>query len=70
LKIILTQILKETLWDTIKVGQTLNAKVKENKTFGSFGQDEETIGSIHNSELEKASKTFNDGQNVKVSYCC
>jgi ribosomal protein S1 len=66
-KIILTQILKETLWDTIKIGQTLNAKVKENKGFGTLvWLDEETIGLIHSSELEKSGKTFNDGQNVKV----
>jgi ribosomal protein S1 len=66
-KIILTQILKETLWDTIKIGQILNAKVKENKAFGALvWLDEETIGLIHNSEVEKSGKTFNDGQNVKV----
>ncbi len=66
-KIILTQILKETLWDTIKIGQTLTGKVKENKQFGTLlFLDEETIGLIHNSELEKAKKTFNAGQTVKV----
>ena len=56
-KIILTQILKETVWDTIKIGQVLNAKVKENKAFGTLvWLDEETIGLIHTSELEKAGK--------------
>jgi ribosomal protein S1 len=66
-KIILTQILKETLWDTIKIGQTLTGKVKENKQFGTLlFLDEETIGLIHNSELEKSGKTFNAGQTVKV----
>jgi len=66
-KIILTQILKETLWDTIKIGQVLSAKVKENKAFGTLvWLDEETIGLIHTSELEKAGKNFNDGQQVKV----
>lgn len=66
-KIILTQILKETLWDTLKIGQTLSAKVKENKGFGTLvWLDEETIGLIHSSELEKAGKTFNEGQTAKV----
>lgn len=66
-KIILTQILKETLWDTLKIGQTLSAKVKENKAFGTLvWLDEETIGLIHTSELEKAGKTFNEGQTAKV----
>jgi len=66
-KIILTQILKETLWDNIKIGQTLTGKVKENKQFGTLlFLDEETIGLIHNSELEKADKTFTAGQTVKV----
>jgi ribosomal protein S1 len=68
-KIILTQILKETLWDTIKIGQTMTAKVKENKGFGTLvwlDDCHETIGLIHNSELEKANKNFNEGQSVKV----
>jgi len=66
-KIILTQILRETLWDTIKIGQILNGKVKENKQFGTLVYlDDETIGLIHNSELEKADKTFTTGQSVKV----
>ena len=66
-KIILTQILKETLWDNIKIGQTLTGKVKENKQFGTLlFLDEETIGLIHNSELEKSGKTFTAGQTVKV----
>lgn len=66
-KIILTQILKETLWDTIRIGQVMTGKVKENKQFGCLlWLDEETIGLIHNSELEKSGKTFNEGQTVKV----
>jgi len=66
-KIILTQILKETLWDTIKIGQILTAKVRENKQFGTLvSLDEETIGLIHTSELEKMGKELNNGQTVKV----
>lgn len=66
-KIILTQILRESLWDVIKIGQVLNSKVKENKQFGTLVYlDDETIGLIHNSELEKTDKTLNAGQSVKV----
>jgi ribosomal protein S1 len=66
-KIILTQILKETLWDTIKIGQILTAKVKENKGFGTLvWLDDETIGLIHTSEIEKSGRNFNENQSVKV----
>jgi ribosomal protein S1 len=66
-KIILTQILRESLWDTIKIGQTLPGKVKENKQFGTLVHlDQETIGLIHISELEKHGKDLSDGEEVKV----
>jgi ribosomal protein S1 len=68
-KIILTQILKETLWDTIRIGQTITGIVKDSKQFGVLlwlDDCRETIGLIHNSELEKVNKTFNEGQSVKV----
>lgn len=66
-KIILTQILRETLWDSIKIGQMLTGKIKENKQFGTLVYlDDETIGLIHNSELEKVGKNYNEGQTVKV----
>ena len=67
-KIILTQILRETLWDTIKIGQTLTGKAKETKQFGTLiFLDDETIGLIHNSEMEKGGKTsYNAGASVKV----
>lgn len=66
-RLILTQILRETLWDTIRINQVLTGKVKENKQFGTLVYlDEETIGLIHISELEKSGKNYNDGQNVKV----
>lgn len=67
-KIILTQILRDSLWDTIKVGQVLNGKVKENKQFGSLIQlDQETIGLIHISELDKIDRSkLSDGEDVKV----
>jgi|688.fasta_scaffold127377_4 ribosomal protein S1 len=66
-KIILTQILRETLWDTIKNGQVIEGKVKDTKQFGTLVHlDEETIGLIHTSEMEKLGKKFTAGQDVKV----
>lgn len=66
-RIILTQILRETLWDTIKNGQILNGCVKDTKQFGVLvSLDEETMGLIHNSEVEKIGKKFENGQDVKV----
>jgi ribosomal protein S1 len=68
-KIILTQILRETLWDTIKNGQVISGVVKDNKQFGTLVLlDDETIGLIHISEMEKIGKNLNpdDEVNVKV----
>ena len=66
-KIILTQISRETLWDSIRIGQILTGKVKENKQFGSLiSLDSETIGLIHISELEKWDRDLNSGEDVKV----
>lgn len=67
-KVILTQILKESLWDVITIGQKITGKVKENKPFGCLViLDEETMGLIHTSELEKSStKTLNPGDEISV----
>ena len=68
-KIILTQILRESLWDTIKIGQTLIGVVKDNKQFGTLlwlDESKETIGLLHNSELEKVGKSYTLNQSVKV----
>lgn len=66
-KIILTQILRESLWDSIKVGQTINGKVRDMKPFGALIiLDEETNGLIHTSELEKTSRKLTAGEDVKV----
>jgi ribosomal protein S1 len=66
-KIILTQILRETLWDTVKVGQVLPGKVKDLKPFGALVMlDDETNGLIHTSELEKSNQRPSAGQDVKV----
>ena len=66
-KIILTQILRETLWDTIKNGQVLTGKVRDTKQFGTLvNLDDETVGLIHTSEMEKLGKKFTAGQDLKV----
>ena len=66
-KIILTQILRETLWDNIKNGQIIDGIVKDTKQFGALvNLDDETVGLIHTSELEKVGKKFTAGQNIKV----
>ena len=66
-KIILTQILRESLWDSIKVGQVINGNVRDLKPFGALViLDEETNGLIHTSELEKTSRKLVAGEDVKV----
>lgn len=66
-KIILTQIIRETLWDTIKGGQIIEGKVKDSKQFGVLvSLDEETVGLIHTSEVEKSGKSLSNGSKVKV----
>lgn len=66
-KIILTQILRESLWDSIEVGQMFEGVVKDVKKFGTLvSLDEETVGLIHTSELEKINKKFEKGDTIKV----
>lgn len=66
-KIILTQILRETLWDIIKNGQTISGVVKDTKQFGTLvNLDDETVGLIHTSEMEKLGKKFTSGQEIRV----
>jgi ribosomal protein S1 len=58
-KIILTQVLRETLWDTIKNGQVIEGRVKDVKQFGALIiLDNETIGLIHTSEMDRLGKKF------------
>jgi hypothetical protein len=66
-KIILTQILRESLWDNIKIGQLIDGKVKDTKAFGTLvSLDEETMGLIHSSEMEKIGRKFQPGQELRV----
>ena len=66
-KIILTQVIRESIWDNIKIGQVIDGKVRDNKAFGTLvSLDDESMGLIHNSELEKIGYKFQPGENVKV----
>lgn len=66
-KIILTQILRETLWDTIRINQIITGRVKDMKQFGALVfLDEETIGLIHSSELEKSDRKLSENDEVEV----
>lgn len=66
-KIILTQVLRETLWDNIKNGQLIEGRVKDVKQFGTLViLDDETVGLIHTSEMEKLGKRFTSGQDIRV----
>ena len=66
-KIILTQILKESLWDTIKVGKVLNGKIRDIKNFGALIElDGETTGLIQTTYINKYNKKLNIGDEIKV----
>jgi len=66
-KIILTQILRESLWDSIRSGQVLDGVVKDIKGFGCLvSLDGETIGLIHTSEIMKLNIKLTPGQEIKV----
>jgi small subunit ribosomal protein S1 len=66
-KIILTQILRKSLWDSIKVGQVLNGKVIAIKNFGALIQlDEETNGLIQSNILTKHKVELKVGETIEV----
>jgi ribosomal protein S1 len=59
--------LRDTLWDSIKNGQVIEGTVKDTKAFGTLvNLDDETIGLIHTSEMEKLGRKFGPGQSIKV----
>lgn len=65
-KLILTQVLRKSLWDTIKVGQIREATVTGIKSFGVLvALDDETSGLIQNTYL-KSGKTLNNGDKIQV----
>jgi small subunit ribosomal protein S1 len=66
-KIILTQILKESLWDNIKVGKILDGKIRDIKSFGALIElDGETTGLIQTAYINKYNKKLNIGDDIKV----
>jgi small subunit ribosomal protein S1 len=66
-KIILTQILKESLWDVIKIGKILTGTVRDVKNFGALiTLDEETTGLIQTTYINKYSKKLNIGDTIEV----
>ena len=66
-KIILTQILRKSLWDSIKVGNILNGKVIAIKNFGALIQlDEETNGLIQSNILNKHKVELKVGDTIEV----
>jgi len=66
-KIILTQIIRESLWDTIKVDDVVKGKVIAIKPFGALIQlDEETNGLIQNTYLQKNKIDLKLGQDIEV----
>lgn len=66
-KIVLTQILRESLWDTIKPRLEMVGTVRDVKPFGVLiNLDTETVGLVHNSEVEKSGKKLNIGDTVNV----
>jgi ribosomal protein S1 len=69
-KIILTQVLRETLWDTMN-GQVIEGRVKDVKQFGALIiLDNETIGLIHTSEMDRLERnsfrTRNQSKSLSV----
>lgn len=66
-QIILTQILKESLWDTIRVGDNLQGKVISVKPFGALIElDFDTNGLIQTTYINKNNKKLSEGETVDV----
>lgn len=66
-KIILTQIQRDSLWDNIEIGQVYSGTVKDNKQFGTLVfLDNETVGLIKLSEVEKLNKPLIPGNKISV----
>jgi ribosomal protein S1 len=66
-KIISTQILRDSLWDTIRIEDIVKGKVIAIKPFGALIQlDEETNGLIQNTYLQKNKIELHVGQEIEV----
>jgi ribosomal protein S1 len=65
-KIILTQVLRESLWDTITEGQVIEGVVKDIRAFGTLvSLDDETVGLIHAND-DKSRRTHRVGNKIRV----
>jgi len=65
-KIVLSQVIRQTLWDSIKLGQIRDAVVTGVKQFGILvALDDETYGLIQNSYIKNIN-TFSVGDKIKV----
>lgn len=66
-KIILTQIQRESLWDTIQVNEKYEGIVKDVKSFGTLVSiDNETVGLLNTAEVAKLGKPLVKGDSVSV----
>ena len=66
-KLILTQVITESIWDTIDIGQKLTGKIKEHKPFGTLViLDHETLGLIHNSQQTPEVQNMSSGDEINV----
>jgi ribosomal protein S1 len=66
-KLILSQVISESIWDTIEVGQKLTGKIKEHKPFGTLvSLDHETLGLIHTSQQTPKIESMEKGEEIKV----
>jgi len=66
-EIILTQILRESIWDIIKIGKVFEGTVVNVKNFGTLIQlDPETFGVIQTVYLKRANKRLEVGEKVSV----
>lgn len=66
-RIILTQNFRQSLWDTVKIGDAIEGTVKSIKNFGALIKlDAETQGLIHSSELKKLGRKIEIGEKLSV----
>lgn len=66
-KIVLTQILKPTLWDDLEIGECIDGTVKSVREFGVLvSLDDETYGLISQAELDRKNIAYEVGDDVTV----
>jgi ribosomal protein S1 len=66
-RVYLTQILKESLWDSISTGQKMEGTVSSVKDFGlMIDLDYETKGLLHKSVLDRPLDSYKKGETVNI----